>query len=405
MEDREILEKYRNEVSGELRNILSYWSVQCLDEKNGGFIGAIDNNNVHHWDAPKGVVLNSRILWTFAAAYNNGENEADLLMASRAYEYIRDHFVDRQYGGVYWSVTYNGKPLDTKKQVYAQSFCMYGLSEYYLATQNTEALDLAIDIYRQTVRHGYEPAFGGYIEAFTREWGAIADLRLSEKDANERKTMNTHLHVIEGFANLYRAWPDVELKEKIVGLLDIFEKHIIDSGTFHLKLFFNDQWQEQGRVISYGHDIEAAWLLLECAEIAGEERWIGKMKERAVQITSAAAEGLDADGGMWHEYDVMQDHLLKQKHWWPQAEAMVGFFNAWQLTQEPQLLQQSLKSWKFIKQYLIDVNHGEWYWGVNADYSKMQGEDKAGTWKCPYHNGRACMEIMKRIKRISVEVV
>lgn len=404
MDHKGILEKYRNEVSGELRNILSYWSTQCPDEKNGGFVGTIDSNNIHDPGAPKGIVLNSRILWAFSAGYNIAKEETDIVMAARAYAYIRDHFVDREHGGVYWSVTYDGKPLDTKKQVYAQSFCIYGLSEYYLATRDTESLDLAIDIYRQVVKHAYEPAFSGYIEAFTREWREIADLRLSEKDVNECKTTNTHLHVIEGFTNLYRAWPDAGLKEKIVELLDIFDTHIIDPGTFHLMLFFNDQWQEQGHIISYGHDIEAAWLLQECAEITGEEKWIEQMKKQSVQIAKAAAESLDADGGMWHEYDVKQNHLLKQKHWWPQAEAMVGFFNAWELTGEQQFLHQSVNSWKFIKQHLIDVQHGEWYWGVNADYSKMQGEDKAGMWKCPYHNGRACMEIMKRILNFFIKI-
>ena len=238
---------------------------------------------------------------------------------------------------------------------------------------------------------------GGYFEAFTRTWAPIADLRLSEKDANEKKTMNTHLHILEAYTNLYRIAPETGIRQSIVRLLIDFDSHIINKKDNHLHLFMDEDWKVKSSAISFGHDIEAAWLLLEAAEITGDEKWIQKMKANAVKMTDAAMEGLDIDGGLWHETD--SDHLLKEKHWWPQAEAMVGFVNAWQITRDESYLQQALRTWEFIKQYIIDNDKGEWLWGVRSDYSAITEEDKVGLWKCPYHNGRACLEVIRRLSQ------
>ena len=321
----ELLKQYRLEMQQELQDILVYWKDHTVDHTNGGFYGAVDNNNQPGVTAPKGSVLNSRILWTYSAAFNLTANSEWLELAKRAYEYIINHFIDREFGGVYWSVDHTGHPLDTKKQIYALSFAIYGLSEYYKATGEEQALQQAIDLFRQVVDHSYEPVYGGYIEALTREWNAIEDLRLSDKDANERKTMNTHLHVVEGFANLYRVWPDEYLKERINELLNLFLDHIIDHQTSHLKLFFNDQWQSKFNIISYGHDIEASWLLLECAGIINDEVMLPELKLKSIAMARAAMEGLDADGGLWYEYDEDKDHFVKQKHWCRNTKARWGF--------------------------------------------------------------------------------
>lgn len=391
-----IVSAYRDELSGELSSILDFWMKNTIDEKNGGFLASLNNENISNPAAPKGVVLTSRILWTFSAAYLKENKQEYLDIASRAYKYIVDHFIDRRYGGVYWSVDSKGAMLDGRKQIYGLAFCIYGLSEYYKASGENIALHLAKDLFNHIEKNSFDEKNGGYLEAFTQGWKLLDDLRLSEKDNNEKKTMNTHLHIIEAYANLYSVWPDEMLLESIKHLLDLFEQHFIDPHTFHLHLFMDEYWNVKSSLVSYGHDIEAAWLLLECAEISGNANYISRLKELSISIADAAAEGLDKAGGLWYEYDPAEDLLIKEKHSWPQAEAMVGFLNAYQLTGNEKYLYYSLNSWEFVKKHIKDNIKGEWFWGVNADYSIMQKE-KAGFWKCPYHNARACMEIYKRV--------
>ncbi len=396
------LQIYKKEVEQELFSILDYWTQHAIDEANGGFFGKINNDNTVDAAAKKGSVLNARILWTFsAAAYNHYQNKKYLNTATRAFDYISRYFIDKDYNGVYWTVDSEGNMLDSKKQIYALAFCIYGLSEYYAASKNEEALTLALQLYDAIEQHSYDAVNKGYFEAFKRDWSSADDLRLSAKDENEKKTMNTHLHIIEAYTNLYRVHPSEEIRNKIIELLELFDTHFINKKTFHLKLFFDEQWNEKPDVISYGHDIEAAWLLQQCAEVIQHENWINIYKNYAVMIADAATQGLDNDGGMWYEYEPTHQTLIKEKHWWVQAEAMIGFMNAYQVTNDKKYLQHSLNSWQFTKKYIVDNNKGEWFWGVRDDYSIMQNEDKVGLWKCPYHNSRACLEIIKRINTIN----
>lgn len=399
---RKQLEIYRQEVQAELNNILTWWAEHAVDETQGGFIGKVSNDNEADATAAKGSVLNSRILWSFSGGYLLTKNRYYLQLAERAYRYIADNFIDREYGGVYWTVDNTGKPADTKKQIYALSFAVYGLSEYYLASGNEAAKTDAITLYRDIVMHSYDAVNGGFIEALTRNWEEMGDLRLSAKDANEKKSMNTHLHVLEGFANLYRIWPDEGLKKHIADLVVLFAERIIDPVTHHLLLFFGNEWQVKSQTVSYGHDIEAAWLVQEAAEIIQDEVLLQRIKPLSLAMADAATRGLDTDGGLWYEFEPANGHLLREKHWWPQAEAMVGYFNAWQLSAKEQYLQRSLRSWAFIQKHLLDNVNGEWFWGVREDDSIMPGEDKAGLWKCPYHNSRACMEIIRRIEKTPI---
>ena len=385
----------RTEIADELSSILEYWMLNAVDIKQGGFWGSVDNDNKPDLEACKGVVLNSRILWSFSAAYNHEKKQAYLDIASRAYRYIVDHFIDRKYGGVYWSVNNKGEMLNGRKQIYGLAFCIYGLTEYYKATQEDMALHLSQNLFRQIEDNSRDKKEGGYFEAFTQGWKPAEDLRLSEKDNNEKKTLNTHLHIIEAYVNLYSAWPDEKLLHGIKDLLDIFEKRFIDANTSRLHLFMDEHWNSKSSLVSYGHEIEAAWLLLECAETTDDKDYINRFKEISVRLTDAAAEGLDRDGGLWYEYDADKDELIKEKHSWPQAEAMVGFMNAYQLTGDERYLQWFANAWQFVKSHIRDHENGEWFWGVHEDYSIMQKE-KAGFWKCPYHNSRACMEILKR---------
>lgn len=397
METGQKLENLRMEFDAELKQILQYWIKNTIDENYGGFTGRIDENEIVHPEAPKGSVLNARILWSFSAAYRVKPDSVYLEMAERAFRYITSYIIDQEYGGVYWTVDYQGNPLDTKKQVYAIAFTIYALSEYYQVSKNEEALELAVKMYRLLVEKSFDKDNTGYLEAFTREWKPIEDLRLSAKDANEKKTMNTHLHVLEAYGNLYKIWPDAGLREQLRILVQNFLDHFIDAETHHLVLFFDENWEPRSETISYGHDIEASWLLPEAAEIIGDEELIAKLKETALQITDATIEGIDQDGGLWYEYEPSKDHLIAQKQWWVQAEAIVGFFNAWQVSGKGKYLDLAIRNWEFVKNNILDKHHGEWVWGVDVQDKLMLGEDKVGLWKCPYHNSRACIELIKRI--------
>jgi mannobiose 2-epimerase len=265
----------------------------------------------------------------------------------------------------------------------------------------------AVMLFALIEHYGYDKAYEGYFEAFTREWEQLGDQRLSAKDANEKKTMNTHLHILEAYTNLYRIWPDDSLRRQITRLINVFLDHIIHPQTNHLQLFFDEQWNSKSTVISFGHDIEASWLLAEAADIVSDQELIIRAKKRCLLMAYAAARGLDEDGGLLYEQDGGTGQWVREKHWWPQAEAMVGFFHGWQVSGDHSLLDNILRNWTFIKDHLIDRQYGEWYWGVIIESSDkgntiMSWEDKAGLWKCPYHNGRACMELMRRIDGMMV---
>lgn len=393
---KQLLESYRSSVSNELEQILSYWMQYSVDDEQGGFYGRINNDNAIDSKAAKGSVLNSRILWAFAAAYRQSGKKEYLAMAQRAFDYISKYFIDKEYGGVYWTVDNYGKPLDTKKQVYGLAFAIYGISEYMRCQHLPEAKEIAMSLVHCIEQYSYDNKHTGYLEAFTREWKDMQDLRLSAKDANEKKTMNTHLHVLEAYANLYRVSPNDFLKDRIAGLIHNFLDYFIDKQSHHLILFFDENWNPRPGPVSYGHDIETAWLLQEAAEVIGEVSLVKAARDNAVSMTNAAMEGMDVDGGLWYEYEPLEKHLIREKHSWPQAEAMVGLFNAWQVSGKEQYLQQSYNSWKFVRQYIKDHTKGEWFWGVLADHSPMLSHDKAGIWKCPYHNSRACLEIIHR---------
>jgi len=395
-----LLKIYKEEMYAELNNILSYWTKNTCDNLNGGFIGRIDERNIPYTDSPKGAVLNSRILWAFSEAYSITKNEEHLHIARVAYNYLASNFIDKKYGGVYWALNADGTPLDSKKQVYAIAFAVYGCCSFFKVSGTAAAKSIAIELFTTIEQYSYDEKYTGYLEAFTVDWKQVDDLRLSKKDANEKKTMNTHLHILEAYTSLYLIWPNEIVKEKIVKLVKNFTDHIIDANTHHLTLFFNEQWTLRSTTISYGHDIEAAWLIQEAANTIKEFPLINRIKILSAKLADAASQGLDEDGSLWYEYKSSENFYIKEKHWWVQAEAMVGFFNSWQITGEQVYLTRSFKVWEYVKYFIMDHQYGEWLWGRNEDGTIMDKQDKVGIWKCPYHNSRACIEIIKRINNI-----
>lgn len=397
--DKNKLVLFKKEMQDVLTgNILPFWIDKMVDHENGGFYGRIDGHGNLHADAEKGGILNARILWTFSAAYRVLGKSEYLEMATKAKDYIIAHFIDREYGGTYWSLDYKGNPKDTKKQFYAIGFMIYGLSEYVRATGDKEALDYAIQLFECIEEHSLDVIYNGYIEACTREWGEIADMRLSDLDANYPKSQNTHLHIIEPYANLYRVWKDERLEKALRNMINIFTDKILNPETNHLDLFFEKDWTRgAGHLESYGHDIECSWLMHEAALVLGDAEVLKKVEEIVPLVAKASEKGLNPDGSMIHEANLDTGHVDDDLHWWVQAEAVVGFYNIYQHFGDESALDKSLQCWQYIKDNLIDYEGGEWYWSRRPDGTLNLDDDKAGFWKCPYHNGRMCLEIIERI--------
>ena len=389
----------KSEFSEELTSILGFWSTKCLDETNGGFIGSMDHFGNVDPEASKGCILNARILWTFSAAYRTTHVDVYRSMAKRAYDYLIKYFWDHENGGLYWELDNKGNPLDRKKQAYVQGFGVYAFTEYFKAFGQEESLDYAKALYQILEEKFWDFKNTGYVEALTKDWNKIEDMRLSLKDLNTPKSMNTHLHILEPYTNLYRVWPNEKLKTALSSLLQIFCRKIYNPNTKHLKLFFSLGWKSQFEEISFGHDIEGAWLMNEASMVINN----GALDKEVHLITkelvlSTLNEGLDKDGSLF--YEIKGAQLDTDKHWWPQAEAMVGFLDAYELDGQKTHLQQVENLWIFIKNFLKDRENGEWYWRVDANNIPIVSEDKAGFWKCPYHNGRAMMELIERIDKL-----
>lgn len=386
---------FKKEIETELNHILDFWVNHAVDNDFGGFIGKMDAQDKIYPDADKGLVLNSRILWTFSAAYLQNPKPVYKQLAKRAFDYLLEYFWDPKNGGGFWSVDYKGNPKQTHKQIYGQGFMLYGFSEYYRVFRVSKALDKAIELFQMIEYVAFDKKYGGYFEVASADWKIMQDAGIiTQGNAEQKKSMNTHLHIIEPYTNLYSVWKNHHLAKQIKGLLHDFSEHIIDKNSHTQNLFFTDNWQVKSDIVSYGHDIEASWLLTESAEGLHDKKLITKFNQIAVEITDASIKGLDSDGGMFNEKD--SKHLNREKHWWPQAEAMVGFLNTYQITKDEKYLRLSLASWEFIKKNLITPS-GEWYWGLGENNEPMKKQDKIGMWKCPYHNARACMEIIRRL--------
>jgi len=397
------MQNLKSELRKELvDNILPYWMEKVTDNENGGFYGQIDGCEQLHRQANKGAVMNARILWTFSAAYRLLKDPQYLAAAERAFRYMLDYFIDKEYGGIYWELDYLGNPVkDSKqiyrKQIYAQGFALYGFSEFYRATGRKEALDEAIKMFRFIEEKAYDPEYEGYFEARGRAWEPIDDMTLSERDINVPKSMNTHLHILEPYTNLLRIWHSEELVEAQKRLIHNFCDHLISSETNHLILFFDREWNPfpdpKSKAFSYGHDIETSWLLYEAAEVLGDKELLAKVIPTCMNVINAAYEGLQDDGSLI--YESIGDHFDRDRHWWVQAETVVGSAYASKISGDAAYLQKAQRAWEYIKKYIIDKENGEWFWGASPDGKPNRENDKAGFWKCPYHNARMCMEIME----------
>jgi cellobiose epimerase len=391
------LTQLKNEVSLDLtQDILRFWTTRMVDFRNGGFYGRIDADDKVFPEEDKGGILNARILWTYSSAYRILKDTTYLRLAKRSKDYIIAHFIDKEYGGAYRSVRSDGNPSDTRKQVYTQSFFIYGLTEYYRATGDSEALETAKSIFELFEKYALDTEFGGYFEVFKRDWQRTHDLLIGEKSVDEEKTMNTHLHIMEAYSNLYRVWPDRRVADRLKNLIGIFLDKIVDSKSFHLTCFFNKKWEKRSSVDSYGHDIESSWLLVEAAGLINDPSLSEKVKETSIRIANAALEGFQPDGSMVYEKDNPTGKINYERSWWVQAETIVGYLNTYMQTANVKYLDYSIKCWNYTKNHFIDKTGGGWFSSVTASGDAGRG-DKGGFWVCPYHNGRMCLEVIERV--------
>ena len=384
--DKFLLEVRENLTSG----ILPYWLG--LKDPKGGFYGEVSSDGKVLYDAPRGVILNARIIWSFASAYQALHETSYLVAAVHARDYFLEHFCDHKYGGVYWSVDKDGERLDTKKQLYAQGFAIYGLSELYKVTKDDEVLKNAINLYKVVETYFADRENGGYIEALARDFSPLEDMSLSAHDINADKTMNSHLHILEAYANLYQVWPEEELKGAVERLLDIIGTKVM-AADGHLQLYFRKDWSVMPGGVSYGHDIETSWLALECAFALKDLDIVNRVRPWALAMGKAGNEGLLPDGSLRYE-KLLDGTFDDSRQWWVQAESVVGNLWLWKYHSDPQGADRALAAWKFIKEHLVDAAAGEWWWAMLPDGKPDFSQPKAGFWKCPYHNTRMCLQVL-----------
>lgn len=387
----------------EAENIASWWADKMVDHQHGGFLGEIDNDNQVTVDAPKCIILNTRILWFFSEYAHFTGSERYRELATRSYHYLMDHFDDKTQGGVYWMVDHLGNVIDDKKQTYAIGFAIYGLSAYYRLTGDEAAIEKAHSYFALMEKYARDHVQEGYIEALSRDWKPLEDVRLSEKDDNLPKSQNTHLHVLEAYTTLHAVAPTESTTEALGYVIDLFETKIIDREVNHLRLFMEMDWTDRSSLWSYGHDIECSWLMYEALEILGDEERLSRWIPLVVQLADTTLEeGIGEHGQVLDQYDFVNKHCHLESHWWVQAEALVGFLNAYMLKPKQEYLSVYQTIWKFIDNYHLDKENGEWFWLATIDQPNHPVQYKAGGWKAPYHNGRAMMEVCKLVDRILV---
>ncbi len=393
--DEQILQTYAREVRDELlHNILPFTANRVVDREHGGFYGYVANDGTPDSKAPKGQVQHTRVLWAFAHAQRRlGDlGYGALIEQARAEQLHR--FWDDQYGGLFWTVTVDGTPLRTDKLADGQAYGIYSFAEDYLASGSVASLEHAIALYRLLERHARDRQAGGYFDAFGRDWHTRASLNVDESGPAAIKSMNAHLHLLEAYTLLLQAWDDAALRASLEGLIHILLDQIIDRERGHFRLLFDADWRVLSNADSYGHDLEGSWLLVAAIDQLGNAELAAEVRAAALAMARAVyAEGRNPDGS------VRNDSTGPAAIWWGQAEGMVGFFNAYQLSGDARFLDASLACWRYVQAQLIDPTHGDWFWGRDEAGAPLP-EMKAGLWKTPYHNARACLEIMRRVTEI-----
>lgn len=388
--------RWRDEL---LLNVLPWWQHQIFDS-DGRVLGGRDNDG-RELDSPRSAVLGTRLLWTFASAEHRLGLPAGPHL-DQAWQLLDDHLTDPEHGGVFWHVDAQGRPLDTHKQVYAQAFAIYALCAAHDARPATKdrALQQALGFFELLQAHAFDAENGGCWEGLTRDWQPLADSRLSEKEPAAAKTMNTMLHVLEALTELLRHHRAPAIESRLRELLLLFIERIWLPQPRCFGLFFSRDWRVLTPQVSWGHDIETAWLLVRAAEVLGDAGLLARTRELAVQVADAVlARGVAADGSVLYEGDFDGRVIDDQRHWWGQAEAVVGFWDAWQIAGDSRHAAAAWRAWAYIDRHLVDREGGDWFKVLDAQGRVDASVPKAGPWECPYHHVRAGLEMIERLNK------
>ncbi len=385
----------KEEIKDQLvSSIIPFWK-NLRDDEFGGYYGYMGYNLKLDKKAEKGCILNSRITWFFSNAYTLLKDESLLKEADHGYAFLKDHCIDKENGGIYWSMNYDGTPLDTTKHTYNQAFCIYALSSYYEASGKKEALDLAKQLFHMIEEKCTDDQ--GYLEAFTRDFQPESNEKLSENGVLAEKTMNTLLHVLEAYTELYRVSKDEQVKEKLKWIMDVFADKVYNPKLKRQEVFFDKNYNSIIDLHSYGHDIETAWLMDRSLEILDDDAYTNRLSP----ITKALTENIYKVAFDGHSLSNECDKGVVDTNrvWWVQAETVIGFLNGYEKDPSKTEYKEAAEAtWQFIKDYVIDKRPGsEWFWLVRQDGTPVEGEPIVEPWKCPYHNGRMCMEVIRRL--------
>lgn len=369
------LEALREAWRAELDHLFAWWAHHL--PAGDGFHGEIGNDGQPVAGAERGLVLNARLLWFFSAYHRFSGDTQSRALADRAAEYLRTAFVDHRHGGLVWSVDAAGNAVDRRKFVYGHGFALYGFAEHFRVTGAASSRVMAAELFALIEARFRDPQHGGYVIELRDDW-RLQPHRAFWRPKPPAKDSNTLLHVLEAFSLWCEVAPSPAVAEALRQSIDLFRRHIVADG--HLKLAFRRDWRDLGHGTSFGHDIEASWLLHRAAVALGDQVLADEVSDLALGLArTALAQGLGGDG-----------------EWWAAAEAMVGFCNAWQLSGDTAYLDAVRELWSFIKaQHVVPSSSGhEWTWFPQG--SGKADHYLAGAWKCPYHNGRALMELLNR---------
>ncbi|MCM1054022.1 MAG: AGE family epimerase/isomerase [Bacteroides sp.] len=384
----------KTEIQNELENhIVPFWNSLC-DYEKGGFYGFMDNCLNLDKNAPKGVILHSRILWFYSNCFLVLGKKEYLEKASHCFDFLKNYCVDRKNGGVYWLMNADGTVNDSMKHTYCQAFFIYAVSSYYDASKSKEALDLAMSVFETVEARCVDEV--AYLEAQSREFKLIENDALSENGLMADKTMNTVLHLIEAYTELYRVSKSEKVLRRLKFQLELTYDRIYDKDGSKLLVFFDKNMNVIGDIHSYGHDIEATWLLDRACDIIGDSETTEKISSMNKKIAANIAKIAFKDGSILNERE--NDKINTWRIWWVQAESVVGFLNAYQRYNDPEYMKIAESVWNYIKESIIDKRQGgEWYSQVDENGVPADFKATVDPWKCPYHNGRMCLEVIKRL--------
>lgn len=437
------LKTYGREVEEELfSNLLPFVSKYCVDQKEGGFYGRVAYDGTADTEALKGLVQHARLLWTYSRVYQTYGTSSSLESAEYAYVFLQNHFYDKEFGGYFWTVAASGRSYESKKSLFAipksarraarllserlpknrwgpslrerhivppryanqkiicgQAFVIFALAEYYLATGERKSLDEAIALYALLQKHVHDVQYGGYYDVCSRAWDVIHGANIEQAEGPVSKTEGTQMPLLAAFTVLFRAWPDAELYESLEELIRLHLEEMVDGTGRHLGQMFDARWQIVNDKISFGHDIEISWLLVEAAEALGDPELLHEVKAFALRLAEITlAEGVDDAGAVLNNQEQFHYRIS-----WAQAEGMVGFLNAYQLSGDQRFLEASINCWRFVKEYMIDIQDGSWFQLVSPDGQPLPGR-KLGIWGGPFHKVRTCIEVKQRTDELLTAV-